>query len=154
MRRVVRDLAPADLAANTSREALPAAIERVAVAGAHGVDVRFRVHGVPVGVPPAVAGALVRSARGALANVIEHAGATRAVVSLTYLPDEVLLDVRDDGHGFEPASSGVRGERGHGLDGIRQRAADLGGSADVESAYGEGMTVSVRFSLGAEAARE
>ena len=45
---------------------------------------------------------MVRTARGALANVVEHAAATRAVVSLTYLSDEVLLDVRDDGRGFDP----------------------------------------------------
>ncbi len=153
VRRVVRDLAPADLEDDASGEALPAALGRVAATGAHGVDVQVRVHGEPVGVPPAVASALVRSARGALANVVEHAGATRAVVSLTYLSDEVLLDVRDDGHGFDPTRPGARNGRGRGLDGIRERADDLGGSADIESAPGEGTTVSVRFPLGPEELR-
>ena len=150
VRQIVRDLAPADLEADDTGEALPVALERVTAAGAHGVDVQVRVHGDPVGVPPAVASALVRSTRGALANVVEHSGAGRAVVSLTYLSDEVRLDVRDDGHGFDPARPsrpGGRGDRGRGLDGIRHRAADLGGSADVESRPGEGTTVSVRFPL-------
>jgi signal transduction histidine kinase len=149
VRQVVRDLAPADLTDDTTGEALPAALERVvATAGSHGVDAQVRVHGDAVALDPTVAGALVRSARGALANVVEHAGATRVVVSLTYLPDEVLLDVRDDGRGFEPTRpghAGVRGDRGRGLDGIRKRASDLGGTAVVESGPGEGTTVSVRF---------
>ena len=152
VRRVVRDLAPAELEDDTTGDALPAALARVAATGSHGLDVRVRVHGDAVPVPSSVAGALVRSARGALANVVEHAHATRAVVSLTYLPDEVLLDVRDDGQGFDPAEptpSGPGGDRGHGLDGIRRRAADLGGRAEVESAPREGTTVSVRFPLGA-----
>ena len=152
VRRVVRDLAPAELEDDTTGDALPAALARVAATGSHGLDVRVRVHGDAVPVPSSVAGALVRSARGALANVVEHAHATRAVVSLTYLPDEVLLDVRDDGQGFDPAEptpSGPGRDRGHGLDGIRRRAADLGGRAEVESAPREGTTVSVRFPLGA-----
>ncbi|GAA5019200.1 sensor histidine kinase [Terrabacter aeriphilus] len=152
VRRVVRDLAPADLEDDATGEALPASLRRVAATGAHGLDVQVRVHGDPEPVPSAIAAALVRSTRGAIANVVEHSTATRAVVSLTYLPDEVLLDVRDDGRGFDPAQApraAGRGDRGHGLDGIRRRAADLGGSADVESAPGEGTTVSVRFPVGA-----
>jgi signal transduction histidine kinase len=125
----------------------------VAEGAAHGVEVQVRVHGDAVAVPSAVASALVRSTRGALANVVEHAGARRAVVSLTYHPDEVLLDVRDDGHGFDPARAAAHGDRGRGLDGIRHRAADLGGSADVESSAGEGTTVSVRFPLAAQGQR-
>ena len=153
VRRVVRDLAPADLESDETGEALTAALRRAATAGAHGLDVEVRVHGDPVGVPPALASALVRSARGALANAVEHSGGSRAVVSLTYHPDEVLLDVRDDGHGFDPTRLGARGDRGRGLDGIRQRAGELGGTADVESRSGEGTTVSVRFPLGADGGR-
>ncbi len=156
VRRVVRDLAPVGLdggdSGETSSEALPDALRRVVLGSAHGVDVQVRVHGEPVAVPTAVASALVRSTRGALANVVEHAGARRAVVSLTYHPDEVLLDVRDDGRGFDPAGTAGRADRGRGLDGIRHRASDLGGSADVESASGEGTTVSVRFPLKASGA--
>ncbi|MER7072292.1 sensor histidine kinase [Terrabacter sp. NPDC000476] len=148
VRRVVRDLAPADLDGDDTGEALPAALRRLSATGAHGLDVEVRVHGDPVPVPARTAGALVRSARGALANVVEHADASRAVVSLTYLPDEVRLDVRDDGAGFATAATTVADDdRGHGLDGIRRRAVEHGGSAAVESAPGEGTTVSVRVPL-------
>ena len=152
VRRVVRDLAPAGLepgGADTG-SALPDALRRVAETTTHGLDVQVRVHGVPVPVPSDVAGAIVRSARGALANVVEHSSATRAVVSLTFNPDEVLLDVRDDGRGFDPDRPRDRGDRGRGLDGIRDRAMGLGGRATVESIPGEGTTVSVAFPLDGE----
>ncbi len=145
VRRVVRDLAPADLADSDSTSALPAALQRVAALAPTGPPVEVRVDGDPAPVPPAVAAALIRTARGALANINEHALAQRAAFTLTYHHDEVVLDVRDDGRGFDPDQVRASGTRGHGLAGIRQRAAALGGSAHVESTPGEGTTVSVRF---------
>ena len=155
VRRVVRDLAPADLE-ESSAEGLPVALRRAVEQAAHGLSADVRVHGEPVPVPPPVASAIVRTARGALANVIEHASASRAVVSLTYHPDEVLLDVRDDGCGFDPSFARGEtpgharrsGDRGRGLSGIRHRAEGLGGTATVESAPGDGTTVSVAIPLG------
>ncbi|GEB15980.1 sensor histidine kinase [Pimelobacter simplex] len=144
VRRVVRDLAPADLAASAA--ALPDALRRAAEqADPGGLPAEVRVDGTPVVVPADVAAALVRTARGALANVREHAGAGRVALTLTYLLDEVVLDVRDDGRGFDPAQVRAIGTRGRGLAGIRDRAEALGGQADIESAPGEGTTVSVRF---------
>lgn len=145
VRRVVRDLAPAELSGDA--RSLEDALRRVVAAHAPGAGrerVELRVHGDPVAVSPAVATALLRTTRGALANVREHAAATRVVVSLTWQADEVLLDVRDDGCGFTdgPQPGGLRGR---GLAGIRERAVGLGGSGSVESAPGEGTTVSVRL---------
>lgn len=145
VRRVVRDLAPADLAADTTGTALPAALRRAAEQAAPGMQVEVRVDGAPGVVPASVAAALVMTARGALANVREHARAQRVAVTLTHHVDEVLLDVRDDGRGFVPGQVRPSGTRGHGLAGIVARAEALGGRADIESAPGEGTTVSVRF---------
>jgi signal transduction histidine kinase len=147
VRRVVRDLAPSELAGDESAEALPAALRRVVERTGRVIDAQLRVHGEPVAIPDHVAGALVRTARGALANVVEHSGARRTVVTLTYHPDEVLLDVRDDGRGFAPGRTRSASTRGHGLSCIRQRAEGLGGRAVVESAPGDGTTVSVAFPL-------
>ncbi|WP_019146285.1 sensor histidine kinase [Aeromicrobium massiliense] len=149
VRRVVRDLAPGDL---SDAAALAEALRRVAEQAGPAMDVEVRVDGDPVPVAPERAAALVRTARGALANVREHARARRVVVTLTYHPDEVVLDVRDDGRGFEPARTRPSGSRGRGLAGIRDRATLLGGVADVESAPGDGTTVSVRFPLAGGAA--
>ncbi|WGY02007.1 sensor histidine kinase [Nocardioides sp. QY071] len=153
VRRVVRDLAPADLAGDVTGNALPDALRLAADQWAQaspGMRVEVRVDGEPVVVSPDVAAALVRTARGALANVREHAGAQRVALTLTYHLDEVVLDVRDDGRGFEPAQVRPSGTRGRGLAGVRDRAEALGGRADVESAPGEGTTVSVRFPLSEE----
>ncbi|TWG92604.1 histidine kinase/DNA gyrase B/HSP90-like ATPase [Nocardioides sp. J9] len=149
VRRVVRDLAPAELADDAGGAALADALHRAAEESALGstcgLDVAVRVHGEPVPVPAEVAAALVRTARGALANVREHARAGRVAVTLTYQHDEVVLDVRDDGRGFDPAAVRPSATRGRGLAGIRERAGALGGRTEVESAPGEGTTVSVAF---------
>jgi signal transduction histidine kinase len=147
VRRVVRDLAPAGLE-EASAQALPIAVRRAVAQAAHDVSGEVRVHGDPVAVEPSSASAIVRSVRGAMANVVEHADATRVVVSLTYNADEILLDVRDNGRGFEPAHVRTEGDRGRGLAGIRDRAVGLGGRASVESTPGEGTTVSVALPLG------
>lgn len=161
VRRVVRDLAPVALETG-SADALPEALERLvadASATGDGAALEFHRHGDTHDVPADVAGALLRSARGAVANALEHGRARRIVVSLTYQPDEVRLDVRDDGVGFDLAGAGRRGtsergigergaaDRGHGLRGLRDRARELGGRAEVESSPGEGTTVSVSFPL-------
>ena len=106
---MVRDLAPAELAGDPDEPALPAALRQTCERlGSHGtVDVRVQVHGTPVQLDPEIETALLRTARGALANVLEHAGATTAVVTLTYQPDAVTLDVRDDGRGL-PADRRTR----------------------------------------------
>ncbi|WP_067356206.1 sensor histidine kinase [Microbacterium hydrocarbonoxydans] len=150
VRRVVRDLAPAEL--DGAAGSLPDAIRRV-VADAVGVDASFRSHGAVADVPLPVAAAVIRTVRGALANVAEHAQATRVVVSLTAQPDELRLDIRDDGVGFdarpaarrERAGQRHRQGRGHGLTGIEERIAALGGTLEIESAPGEGTTLSAVF---------
>lgn len=156
VRRVVRDLAPAGVAGDA--DTLVAALERI-VAGAfdpvaeRAPSGELRVHGTPVSLGPAVSGAIVRTVRGALANVTEHAQASRVAVTLTYQDDEVRVDIRDDGRGFvvNRRVGTASGLRGHGLRGIVERAGDLGGEAQVESSPGEGTTVSVSFPVGARA---
>lgn len=147
VRRVVRDLAPADLVGDDPRGALPGALHRVAALFGPGMEVEMRVDGEPVALPAEVAAALVRTARGALSNAREHAHADRVAMTLTYHSDEVVLDVRDDGRGFHPGAERVRGPRGRGLAGIRDRATSLGGTAYIESAPGEGTTISVHLPL-------
>jgi signal transduction histidine kinase len=147
VRRVVRDLAPAELDGAGPTGALPSALRRVAAQAGPGLVVEVRVDGSPLALPVDVAAGLERSARGALANVREHARADRVVVTLTYHPDEVVLDIHDDGRGFDPRQVRPSGTRGRGLAGMRDRASSLGGVAHVESAPGEGTTVSVHLPL-------
>ncbi|WP_435252138.1 sensor histidine kinase [Streptomyces tendae] len=150
-RRFVHDLAPADLARGGGLEAALRAL----AARESGDRLTVRVHvddgaRVPP-LPDRVQSALLRIAQGALANVREHAGASTAALSLTLLDDEVVLDVTDDGHGFDPAepSEDPAGMRGHGLPAMHARLRQLGGTLTVESAPGEGTVLSAAVPLSA-----
>ena len=82
-----------------------AALQRVAERAQETADrlvVRVETSGARRALPVALEAALVRVAQSALANVVQHSGARNAVVTLTYLDDEVILDVVDDGRGFAP----------------------------------------------------
>ncbi|MFJ1702130.1 sensor histidine kinase [Kitasatospora sp. NPDC088346] len=146
-RRFVHDLAPAELAdGGTLDAALHALAERESTES--GRPVRCHIDGVPAPVPAAAQAALLRIAQGALANVREHAGARTAALTLSYLGDQAVLDVADDGCGFVPGSPpGPDGGRGHGLPAMRARLRQLGGTLTVESAPGEGTVVSASIPL-------
>ncbi|WP_137994269.1 sensor histidine kinase [Streptomyces vilmorinianum] len=139
-RRFVHDLAPADLAEGGGLEAALRTL-----AGRE--SAAFRVDGAPVPLPERVQSALVRIAQGALANVREHAAASSAALTLTYLDDQVVLDIADDGRGFESTDAPPTGVRGHGLPAMRVRAQQLGGTLTVESTPGEGTVLSVAIPL-------
>lgn len=150
-RRFVRALAPADLEGATLAAALRRVAERAQeTAAASGGDDALRVRvstgGEPRALSVPVEAALVRVAQTALANVVQHAGAGKAAVTLTYLDDEVLLDVVDDGRGFDPARVAGHGRAGgFGLVAIASRVAELGGTSSIESRPGEGTAVAVRL---------
>ncbi len=137
---------------------LPQALARLASTTLlpSGAATAVHVEGTPRPVSDEVAAAAVRTARGALANVAEHASASRAVLTLTYLPDAISLDVRDDGTGFHQQASAPSGRggdgRGFGLSGIRSRVAALGGTVVVESAPGDGTALAVLLPTGARRA--
>ncbi|MEU0226366.1 sensor histidine kinase [Streptomyces sp. NPDC006284] len=148
-RRFVHDLAPADLA----RGGGLAAALRTLAARESGDHLTVRVHvdgGSPLPpLPDRVQSALLRIAQGALANVREHAGASTAALTLTLLDDQAVLDVTDDGHGFDPAAvpEAPAGVRGHGLPAMHARLRQLGGTLTVESAPGEGTALSAAVPL-------
>jgi signal transduction histidine kinase len=78
--------------------------------------------------------------REALANIVKHAGASKASVHVEAHSGHVLLDVRDDGSGFDPDAH----HPGHfGLESMHSRAAELGGTLTISSAPGVGTVVRV-----------
>ena len=86
------------------------------------------------------AGDVVQLAREALSNVSRHAAATTCRISLRRGDGDLVLEIDDDGRGFDPDQ--VAGT-GHGLGNLRGRAAALGGRAEISSVPGEGTTVRV-----------
>ncbi|MFB7509342.1 sensor histidine kinase, partial [Streptomyces broussonetiae] len=148
-RRFVHDLTPADLAEGGGLlRALHAVAERETTPG---LTVRVHAEGTPPDPLPApVESALLRIAQGALANVREHAHATTAALTLTCLDDQIVLDITDDGQGFDlhtPATADAGEPRGHGLPAIRARLRQLGGTLTIESAPGEGTVLSAAIPL-------
>jgi len=140
IRRFVRDLAPAELAAGADLAAgLATVVERFRAGD--GPAVTFAVDGMPRRLAEPVEAALTRTAQGALANVREHARARTVHVTLTYLPDRVALDIHDDGVGFRPGLTRAGDLRGYGLPSLRRRLAEIGGELTVESAPGEGTAL-------------
>lgn len=144
-RNFVRALTPPAL----QRSSLTAALRRISESAVAGTDtrVRFEVSGTPVPLPSEYDLALLRIAQGALGNVSRHSAARHARVTLTYLEDMIVLDVYDDGRGFDPRTSG------YGLRAMRDRASSLGGALTVESTPGEGTAVAATLPLPAEATR-
>ena len=90
---------------------------------------------------------MLQVAREALTNAARHSRAQAAVLRVGRRRGRVVLTVRDDGEGFDPAAA----RSGVGLDGMRRRAELLGGVLSVSSAPGLGTTVRLEVSLPADA---
>lgn len=143
-RRIIAALQPAPLAGAD----LPVALARVCAATpvtADGATPDFTVDGDPRPLPVDLDAALLRAAQASVGNVAKHAAATRCTVTLTYQPDAVILDVVDDGSGFDPDAAVP--ESAVGISGVRRRMAAFGGTVAIESAPGTGCGVSVHVPL-------
>ena len=109
-------------------EPLPVRVERLADAaqqrqralGSH-IEVRVNV----VDLPEPAANVAERVVREGLSNIVRHAGATQAVVTVDRLGDQATVDVYDNGRG-------ITGEEGFGLRGLRERLREAGGKLTIE----------------------
>ncbi|MBP0456979.1 sensor histidine kinase [Streptomyces montanisoli] len=145
-RRSVQNLSPLDLEDGALPEALKKTVDTWS--DRTGVAARFTVTGTEEQLHDEVAATLLRVAQEALANADRHAAAERVGVTLSYMGDEVTLDVRDDGAGFDLLDVPERtGTGGFGLAGMRARVERIAGSLTVESEKGGGTAVSARVPL-------
>ncbi|MFD6894507.1 sensor histidine kinase [Rhodococcus sp. NPDC060086] len=142
-RRLIAALSPADLVGRSLVDAL----ERVcARAGSGRCDVRLVLEGQARSLPMPVESAMVRLVQGAVSNVVRHAHARNAVVTLAYSAGEVRLDVVDDGQGFDVAVLDDPAADSFGLNAMRTRVEQLNGRWSIESEPGR-TVVSVTFPL-------
>jgi signal transduction histidine kinase len=141
-RRVVWALRPRPLAERPLPQALGELTGRLAEET--GLRAETVVTGTARPLSAQVEEALLRIVQEALANVRKHAAASRVTVTLSYLDDVAMLDVHDDGVGFDQAATVAQAAgAGLGLHAMAERVAALGGSLVVESAPGEGTTIAV-----------
>jgi signal transduction histidine kinase len=123
---------------------LPVKLRRmVESAGGGELEAQFGIFGAYRPLPPGTEQEILRVAQEAIHNVKKHAGAHELSVQLEYGPQEIALDVRDDGKGFALDLAQAPGH--YGLTGMRERAAMIGGTLHVISEPGTGTTVRLRF---------
>jgi signal transduction histidine kinase len=122
-------------------QGLPTALQTrlQAVEARAGLDVSFRSHGEDR-LATEQEQELFRLAQEALNNVLKHAHARSVQVCFEVTPDRAILEVNDDGVGFDPS---FRGGAGFGLRGMRERAERLGGTLSIDSAPNTGTRVRV-----------
>lgn len=96
--------------------------------------------------PESLGVALFRVLQEALTNVMRHAEATAVTVRLAYEGSQVIMEVMDNGRGFD-AGAPISGRMSLGLLGIRERATALGGACEIVSSPGQGTTVRLTIPL-------
>ena len=107
-----------------------------------GLDVELHTDGEPVALPAGVDLAAYRIVQEALTNALKHSGGARATVNVAYGADEVEIRVSDDGPGGTELRPG-----GHGLVGMRERAAVYGGALEAGPGPDGGFRVLARLPL-------
>lgn len=147
VRRIIAALAPAEL----EDAALPAAIGRLLsrLESDTTILADLTVDETWPALPAEAEVALLRTAQSALANVRQHAQATRVRVSLSDLGDSIRMDIVDDGVGLaDPQTRTRKTDSGFGLDFIASRMRELGGELDIETAPGAGFAISATLPRG------
>jgi signal transduction histidine kinase len=141
-RRVVWALRPRPL----QEQSLPQALQELTgrLAEETGLRAQTTVTGTERPLGAQTETALLRITQEALANVRKHSSASQVTLTLSYLEDLVMLDIADDGVGFEPPAI-LAAAGGLGLGAMRERVTQLGGNLTIESAPGEGTTIAAEL---------
>jgi PAS domain S-box-containing protein len=135
-RRSVWELRPSLLEQGDLTLALPHMVEQLT--SGTGIQAVFACDGTPSPLPPFVEESLFRVAQEALSNALLHAQAQTVRMVLTFAPQEITLEVDDDGHGFEQVA---RTERGFGLISMQERMEKIGGRLTIATKEGQGTTL-------------
>ncbi|MFT3889911.1 MAG: sensor histidine kinase [Arachnia sp.] len=150
-RQIIRKLTPSRL-----DDGLDAALRRLGEDQSRRSRVPAEVRAEGIKLPMEVQTALLRIAQGALSNAVRHGNASRISIDLASDgSDRVRLTVRDDGRGFDaPRAEAKAHEKGSiGLQAMRERVWQLGGSLQIKSAPGCGTTVSATMPVASAAGR-
>jgi signal transduction histidine kinase len=136
-RRSVQALRPLALEEKPLTIALRDLIERMTT----GMPMKAKLawEGEPAGLSQEWETHLLRIGQEILTNAIRHSQAGKFDALLAFKTSEILLEVRDNGRGFDPAMM----HEGFGIRGIRERVAEMGGTFTIQSAGGKGTVISI-----------
>ena len=114
-----------------------------------GIAVRCEFEDVESRVPKDVATAVFRIVQEALLNVARHAKAENVLLQIAADEKRLLIEIEDDGQGFDPKSVELPSETGRGLGllGMRERVEILGGKMSLDSAPGEGAHITLEIPI-------
>jgi ligand-binding sensor domain-containing protein/signal transduction histidine kinase len=110
-----------------------------------GIPVVCEISGKPFSLTQMAMHELMMMAREAVCNAVLHAHPERVDVRVVFGGNELTLEVRDNGSGFEPAAVFARQDRHYGLVGMRERIEAVGGDFHLDSAPGKGTDLTVRI---------
>jgi signal transduction histidine kinase len=142
-RRIIAALAPARLEGATLVEAVGRVV--ASFGEETGIDATFEVTGRAVPIVPAGEVVALRVVQECLTNIRKHADAATVRVGLDYGASALVIEVRDDGAGFDLEAPSA----GFGLAGMRARVAESGGALAVRSTRGAGTRIAASIPLGA-----
>ena len=110
-----------------------------------GIQVQIQTQGQPRCLPEVVEENLLRIGQEACANAVKHSGAGRVSIELEFHENRVVLQVSDDGRGFQPETAPGPRQSHFGLLGISERAKRIGGRYTLVTALGQGTTIRVEI---------
>ena len=141
MRRLLavtrRDSDDVELTPQPGLDALDSLVKRIERTG---LPVRVRIDGDPFPLPRGIDLSAYRIVQEGLTNTVKHAAASHVEVTVHYAPDELRIDICDDGQGAG-SSDGL----GHGLIGVRERVNLYGGEMSAGTVNGRGFVLSTRL---------
>ncbi len=119
-----------------------------------GVDLQTEISGDPAPLSARMDMNLLLVAREAMRNAVIHGAPQQILLRLAFNPREVRLEVADDGCGFDPSGVDLTDDGHYGIEGMRERVAQLGGSFQLCSGPGLGTDVVVRVPFSGHVRRD
>jgi len=144
IRRIVWDMQPEQI----EKASLIEAVEELAArwSAENSVQVKMNVTGTPRSLSSSAETALLRISQEAMHNINKHAQAKKVNITFSYMEDLFVMDIADDGLGFEPSKI----KNGFGMKTMRDRAEELSGTLTIESEQGIGTAIAVSIPISEE----
>lgn len=144
-RRIIWDMRPEQLEDGTLVESIEGVVARWSAENK--IRVETAVTGTTRPLDDSIETALLRITQEALHNIKKHAEAQAVNITLSYMPGLLAFDIADNGKGFDAS---IQNGRGFGLNTMRERAEEHGGSLTIESELGKGTAVAVSLPIAEE----
>jgi len=141
IRRIVWDMQPEQF----EKASLVEAVEELAArwSAENNIQVKMKVTGNPRNLTSHTETALLRISQEAMHNIKKHAQAKNVNITFSFMEDMFVMDIADDGNGFEPSKI----QNGFGMKTMRDRVEELSGTLTIESEQGTGTAIAVSIPI-------